>query len=64
MEEGGWRRRILDYHMAGVFFDYSEVFTVAKKFKKKNGKKKRERGTRSVKRMEIISHWMASLLEG
>ena len=39
-EEGGWRRRILGYRMAGAFFDCSEVVSVAKNSENKKGKKK------------------------
>ena len=36
--------RILGYTMYGAFFDCSEVFAVAKNYKKKNGKKKNRKG--------------------
>ena len=41
---GGWRRRILGYHMSGTFFDCSEVVVVAKKSNKNNGIKKNRGG--------------------
>ena len=36
-EQGGWRRRILGYCIAGAFFNFSEVVSVAKKSNKNKG---------------------------
>ena len=43
-EEGGRRRRILGYSMAGAFFNCSEVFAVAEKSEKKKVKNKKRKG--------------------
>ena len=48
-EEGGRRRRILGYRMAGALSDYSKVVAVAKKSDKKKGKKKNRKGDKGNK---------------
>ena len=43
-EEGGWKRRILVYHMAGAFLDCYRVVVISKKSEKKKRKKKNMKG--------------------
>ena len=43
-EEGGRRRRVLGYCMAGAFFGCSEGIAIAKKSKNNKGKKKNRKG--------------------
>ena len=47
--EGGRRRRILGFRMAGAFFDCSEVVVVAKNSEKKMGDKKKRKGYKGNK---------------